>query len=892
MDSGTKSVDSCSGAGRARVDGKFLARGSERLRLKGVTYGPFAPNDAGEPFPRRDRVLADFALMTSAGINAIRTYYAPPNWFLDLTDESGINVLIDVPWSKHLCFLDDREHQVEARDAVRRAASVGRTHPSVAAYSIGNEIPPDVVRWHGERRVERFLSQLTDVGRQTDPEGLFTYASYPPTEYIDPSCVDFLTFNVYLHDRETFGRYLARLQNIADSKPLVLGELGLDTLRHGEQEQAEFLRGHLCEALLGGVAGTFVFSWTDDWFTGGHQIEDWRFGVTDVDREPKPAYNAVRDVYTPSPAGLLETTPSVSVVVCSYNGGGTLRECLASLGEMDYPDYEVILVDDGSTDNAREIAGEFPNVRAIHQENQGLSAARNVGLHASTGDIVAYTDSDCFADPDWLTLLVDRLEKTGAGAVGGPNLTPPDGPVAECVAASPGQPTHVLHGDIVAEHIPGCNMAFRREVLERIGGFDPTYRTAGDDVDICWRVQEAGEWIAFAPSAFVWHHRRATPRAYLRQQAGYGEAEALLRFKHPERFNARGDGQWQGVVYGRAGDGLRVGKPIVNRGVFAADLFQSVYQPEAPHWTHVPTNLSWHIGTAVVALLAVVWWPSLVVAGAMLATSLAIAGAQASQVHLAPEHDSLASRLVVTGLRLAQPLARAWGRIETRMRLYRAPRCALSGGRPRTRMPFTGWGHVCYWSTDWHERTTLLSNLLSRLRGDGWTVTVDNQQALWDMRVHSSPWSSVQIRTVQEDHGSGGRLIRARYRLRLTKLTWAVLAMGALGAATTVMYDSLPAAISLAVAGAATWAAWRQGAALASRVMGIMTEVAETLGMLECDTKAGAVAPENPEVTPPVPPPAGPPPLKGATPVGRALIDNPPRIASRLEEAPAEILER
>ena len=89
----------------------------------------------------------------------------------------------------------------------------------------------------------------------------------------------------------------------------------------------------------------------------------------------------------------------------------------------------------------------------------------------------------------------------------------------------PGQPTHVLINDEEAEHIPGCNMAFRVDILKAIGGFDPTYRRAGDDVDICWRLIDAGYLVTFAPGAFVWHHRRQGPRPYFRQQAGYGEAE-------------------------------------------------------------------------------------------------------------------------------------------------------------------------------------------------------------------------------------------------------------------------------------------------------------------------------------------------------------------------------
>ena len=88
-----------------------------------------------------------------------------------------------------------------------------------------------------------------------------------------------------------------RLQNLVGDRPLVLGELGLDTLRHGEAEQARLLAGHLRETELMGLAGAYVFSWTDDWHTGGYPIEDWAFGITDADRAPKVSYHAVQQVF-------------------------------------------------------------------------------------------------------------------------------------------------------------------------------------------------------------------------------------------------------------------------------------------------------------------------------------------------------------------------------------------------------------------------------------------------------------------------------------------------------------------------------------------------------------------------------------------------------------------
>ena len=116
--------------------------------------------------------------------------------------------------------------------------------------------------------------------------------------------------------------------------------------------------------------------------------------------------------------------------------------------------------------------------------------------------------------------------------------------IAECVASSPGGPVHVLQSDQEAEHIPGCNMAFRRDCLQEIGGFDEQFRVAGDDVDVCWRIQERGWKLGFSPAAMVWHHRRNSLRTYWKQQKGYGKAEALLENKWPEKYNAAGHITW------------------------------------------------------------------------------------------------------------------------------------------------------------------------------------------------------------------------------------------------------------------------------------------------------------------------------------------------------------
>jgi GT2 family glycosyltransferase len=826
---------------RVSVDGKFFTRDGRRLRIQGVTYGPFAAGSDGQPFPDPFRVIDDFGRMHAAQINAIRTYHLPPAWLLELADKHQINVFIDVPWRKHVCFLNCSESRREARENVRAAARRARAHPCVLAYSVGNEITPDILRWYGAKRIQSFLRELMDVVKQTDPDGLATYASYPPTEYLDLSFLDFLTFNVYLHDRDTFRRYLFRLQNIVADKPLVLGELGMDSLRQGEIEQAHFLGGHIAEARLLGLAGAFVFSWTDDWHTGGHPIEDWAFGITMRDRTPKPSYHVLREVYETPLESLLDEKPRVSVVVCTYNGGRTLDQCLRSLQVLNYPDYEVIVVDDGSTDDTQQILSRFSGVRAIHQANKGLSVARNVGLHAATGTIVAYTDSDCFADADWLTYLVHQLLRSRSGAVGGPNLTPADGWAAACVAASPGQPTHVLESDQVAEHIPGCNMAFRREVLLAINGFDPIYRKAGDDVDICWRLQQAGEWITFAPGAFVWHHRRQGPRSYLKQQAGYGEAEALLYFKHPDKFNGRGDGKWRGVMYGASLQGLRFKEPIIYRGTFAEGFFQCIYQPAPAHWATLPSTLEWHAGAVVIALFALLWPTAWIVVAVMLVFSIAVALVKALQARLPDPYQGLASRLTVAGLCYAQPLVRSWARYRTRLFYPRPRRFSFdTGPQEAAHMPLRGCYEAAYWNEEYQGRTDLLRDVIAYLERHRWGKVIDSGWCNWDLEIFCYRWVTVQVCTTQEDHGSGKRLIRVRFRQRLRGYTKLLGVAGVAVAAGSLGLDLTVGAILLGIVPMILIALWWQGARMAARVVGLFDSIAAEKRWVLCGRSSAA----------------------------------------------------
>jgi GT2 family glycosyltransferase len=509
---------------------------------------------------------------------------------------------------------------------------------------------------------------------------------------------------------------------------------------------------------------------------------------------------------------------------------------MRSLLALDYPDYEVIVVDDGSSDNTPAILARYPVVRVIRQTNHGLSVARNVGLGTATGSIIAYTDSDCYADRDWLTHLVHQLQRTGAAAVGGPNLAPEDGWLAACVAASPGQPMHVLESDQVAEHVPGCNMAFRRDALEAINAFDPQYQKAGDDVDICWRLQQAGLWITFAPGAFVWHHRRQTPRAYLRQQGGYGEAEALLQFKHPDRFNGRGDGKWRGRLYGASLQGLRLGQPIIYHGTFGGAPFQSIYQPGPAHWAMLPSTLEWHVAGGFLALAGFLWPPAYWVIIAMLVLSFAVAGLQARQAVLARPHEGLRARLLIMLLCYVQPLVRSYWRYRTRLFCYCPPKLTREVGNGQyAPVALSGRQQRDYWSETGCERTALLRSFLAHLLQHRWGTTIDSGWSFCDLEIYAHPWTRLQLCTAEENHGGPRRLIRARYRLRWNPIARALALVAASSCVLLAVVSPVTAVLAGGLVGIFLLAVWRQGLELGSRVIESLDEVALRQGLSRCD---------------------------------------------------------
>jgi glycosyltransferase involved in cell wall biosynthesis len=753
------------------VAGKFLTINGRKFYVKGVTYGPFRPDESGCEYRDPEMVKNDFARIAENGFNVIRTYTVPPTWLLDEAAKNELRVIVGLAWEQHTTFLDSRSRRNAIVRSVREQVRSCAGHPAVLAFTVGNEIPPSIVRWYGRIRIERFIKRLYNVVKNADQGALVTYVNFPTTEYLQLPFLDIFCFNVFLESQEKLEGYLARLQNLAGEKPLLMTEIGLDSRGHGDLKQANMLDWLIRTAFAGGCAGACVFSWTDEWYRGGAEIEDWGFGLTDRHRNPKPALKTVRLAFSEVPFPRDREWPMISVVICTHNDSGTIREAIEGVLDQTYPNFELILVNDGSTDATAEIASEY-ELRLITVPQGGLSKARNIGMKAAKGEIIAYIDGDAFPDPNWLEYLAHAFMATDHVGVGGPNIAPhSDGWTAKCIDYSPGGPNHVLFSDQVAEHIPGCNMAFRKEALEAVHGFDEQFWIAGDDVDICWKLQESGGTLGYHPGAMVWHHSRNKVRDYLKQQFNYGKAEALLEMKWPEKYNTLGHLKWRGRMYSPGMTlPLYLGRWRIYHGIWGTNLFQSIYMSSPGLLRSLLLMPEWYllIGALMAVSLSGLLWKPLFWAIPALVAAIGLSVVQALQSAAKTtivngsirRSGRLRMRLMIAALHILQPLSRLSGRLRYGLTPWRRTgirHYALPVSRTLT----------C-WSEKWESQENRLLSLEEMLRRLGARTVRGSAYDRWDLEVRGGIFGGVRVMMGIEEHGQGRQLIKVRSQPRVT----------------------------------------------------------------------------------------------------------------------------
>ena len=678
---------------------------------------------------------------------------------LDLVAEQSLYALLEIKVRPQDLFSRSAHHAVMAD--LRKRVTTLRGYPGVIGYLVDCPVEPDELRSRGletgRARLARMVAAIRDVDRdkmvglkhQAGTVGLtlrdedFVYAVIPPL-----TAGELRSSVIQLH-------------NLAEARPVVL-EFG----------QTATPQDELIACAFGlGAAGVVVQA-------SGDTRPPNPFTANSISLKMLRAsellpFLALNGTCPPKPA----QTPKVSVVICAYNAERTMRQCLESLRRIDYPDFEVIIVDDGSRDATRQIAAEFPEFRLIRQPNKGLSVARNVGLHAALGEIIAYTDSDCVVDPHWLTLMIRAMAEGRLDGCGGPNYAPhEDGWVEGCVAASPGAPCHVLIGDDRAEHLAGCNMLFRKAALEDVGGFDPQFSAAGDDVDICWRLIAAGYSLGYCPPAFVWHFRRNTVKTYYGQQRGYGKAEAMLYFKYPERFNVLGQIKWNGTIPGIARTIPGGGRPRV-RWTRGAGQFQRVDEMPLRMLAVAPMTAEWSLITAALVVLSLLFgvtiWPAL----AALAAGPLWAAYYASRAPLEKCHSGPGSRLLIGWLAYSGSIARTIARYRWRA----DARKRTSFDNDVRQRPTIDWKHrsirLSYWNTVYTTREVVLEHLGKLFMSLGRPAVADSGWKDFDLLIEANPWSRIHLRTAEEELGGLELKTNVAARLRLT--TGARMGLGA-----------------------------------------------------------------------------------------------------------------
>ncbi len=286
--------------------------------------------------------------------------------------------------------------------------------------------------------------------------------------------------------------------------------------------------------------------------------------ATEVDRQVRAQLGAsleherVHDV----PLGADDEWPFASVIVCTRNRPDEIRSCLARLVSLDYPRFEIVVVDNAPVDGrTRAIVAEFERARYVVEPTPGLSHARNRGLAAMHGEIAAYTDDDVSVDPHWLREIVQAFAADdNVGCVTGMVCTA-DIPTAleryfDARASNWSSQLSAHTNSLASHHLgalfpytpgkfgTGANFAFRRKALEDIGGFDValgagTPTGGGEDLDAFVRVLLCGYALSYTPRAIVWHHHRATAAELRRQMFSWGVGLGAFVLAHLSRPDTR-----------------------------------------------------------------------------------------------------------------------------------------------------------------------------------------------------------------------------------------------------------------------------------------------------------------------------------------------------------------
>lgn len=280
------------------VRGKYLFVDGEKFTIKGISYGNFDPTDTGTGtfFFDEVKTRVDFELIKKANFNTIRLYSKPPDYVITIAKELGLRIILTLYIdyvTKEIDF-SDRKTIEHYKYLTRDLIEFGKRHGNVVMYMLGTEIPAQLLdregiwimeefmKKKGQKKFENFIYELYRTAKETDPSCLTSYSNFPPTEFLRFDFLDVITFDVYLHTEKQLEEYLARLQNYAGNKPLLIGEMGADAHKEGQKFQSDMLKWSINAVSDAGCCGSVVYTFADGWWSG-QKVTDWQMGIMTED---------------------------------------------------------------------------------------------------------------------------------------------------------------------------------------------------------------------------------------------------------------------------------------------------------------------------------------------------------------------------------------------------------------------------------------------------------------------------------------------------------------------------------------------------------------------------------------------------------------------------------
>jgi glycosyltransferase involved in cell wall biosynthesis len=224
----------------------------------------------------------------------------------------------------------------------------------------------------------------------------------------------------------------------------------------------------------------------------------------------------------------------ISVIIPAYNAADTIGRCLEALDAQTHPPDEIIVVDDGSTDDTAQVAGAF-DVHVITQPNQGPGAARNRGVAAAHGDLLLFTDADCAPAPDWVACMIAPFTSAEVAGAKGTYRTHQRGLVPRFVQIEYENRYDRMRGRSSIDFIDTYSAAYRSDVFRSSGGFDAALRM-NQDQELSFRLTADGHRLVFVPEARVYHLHDASLKEYVRRKFWIGYWKARVVRAHPSKL--------------------------------------------------------------------------------------------------------------------------------------------------------------------------------------------------------------------------------------------------------------------------------------------------------------------------------------------------------------------